>query len=431
MAGYIDTYYRRSLVDDLHHVPLSRDIAVDVCVIGGGLAGLTTALECARAGRKVAVLERNRIAWGASGRNGGFVTSGYATGLENMERRVSRNDAETLYRMSVEGVEIIRGNIDTLSIAGADVTPGILRAIRYDGADGLKAYRDEMNSRFGEHLEFRDRAAVQADLSSPSYHQGLYDPDGFHFHPLNYARAIGAEIIRLGGVIHEETPALTLTPASNRHVVTTPTAKVTAQHVVLAGGGYTDGIERRLTRSYLPIATYVLLTEKLGDLLPQTIRTKAAIGDDRRAGDYYRVVDGDRILWGGRITTRTADPQDLAGLLRREMIGTYPQLKDVKVELAWSGLMSYAKHLMPQIGKLDEGLWHCTAFGGHGMNTTAIGGKVIAEGITGTSDRYRLFAPFGLDWNGGPFGRIAVQLTYWSLQAQDAWRERSNKKPGR
>ncbi|MBI2255540.1 MAG: FAD-binding oxidoreductase [Proteobacteria bacterium] len=431
MAGYIDTYYRRSLANDAAHAPLARDIAVDVCIIGGGLAGLTTALECARAGRKVAVIERNRIAWGASGRNGGFVTAGYATGLENMERRVNREDAETLYRMSIEGVDIVRGNIAALAIAGADVTPGILRCIRYDGADGLKAYRDEMNTRFGEHLEFRDRAAVQADLSSSSYHQGLYDPDGFHFHPLNYACAVGAEIVRLGGSIHEETPAITLSPQGAGHVVVTPAAKVTAQHVVLAGGGYTDGIERGLARSFLPIATYVLLTERLGSLLQQTIRTKAAIGDDRRAGDYYRVVDGDRILWGGRITTRTADPQDIAGLLRREMVGTYPQLKDVKVELAWSGLMSYAKHLMPQIGKLGEGLWHCTAFGGHGMNTTAIGGKVIAEGITGATDRYRLFAPFGLDWNGGPFGRIAVQLTYWSLQAQDAWRERGNKKPGR
>lgn len=431
MAGYIDTYYRRSLANDAPHAPLTQDIAVDVCIIGGGLAGLTTALECARAGRKVAVLERNRIAWGASGRNGGFVTAGYATGLENMERRVNRADAETLYRMSIEGVEIVRGNIKALAIAGADVTPGILRCIRYDGADGLKAYRDEMNTRFGEHLEFRDRAAVQADLSSPAYHQGLYDPDGFHFHPLNYARAVGAEIVRLGGSIHEETPALTLSPQGAGHVVATPTAKVTAQHVVLAGGGYTDSVEPRLTRAFLPIATYVLLTERLGSLLPQTIRTKAAIGDDRRAGDYYRIVDGDRILWGGRITTRTADPQDLAGLLRREMVGTYPQLKDVRVELAWSGLMSYAKHLMPQIGKLADGLWHCTAFGGHGMNTTAIGGKVIAEGITGQSDRYKLFAPFGLDWNGGPFGRVAVQLTYWSLQAQDAWRERGNKKPGR
>jgi gamma-glutamylputrescine oxidase len=154
------------------------------------------------------------------------------------------------------------------------------------------------------------------------------------------------------------------------------------------------------------------------------IRTKAAILDDRRAGDYYRVVDdGSRILWGGRITTRTTDPRNIAALLRREMVTTYPQLADLKVDVAWSGLMSYARHLMPQIGQWKPGVWYCTAFGGHGMNTTAIGGTVIAEGIAGESDRYRLFAPFGLDWNGGVLGRAAVQLTYWGYQAADAARE--------
>jgi gamma-glutamylputrescine oxidase len=426
-ASYIDTYYRRTLEDDFRYAPPVHDVAVDACIVGGGLAGLSVALELARGGRKVALLERHRIAWGASGRNGGFVTSGFATGLDTIRRRASAADADALYRLSLEGVEIVRENIAQLAIAGADVTPGILRVIRYDGADGLKAYRDEMNGRFGERLEFRDRADVQADLSSPCYHQGLFDPDGFHFHPLNYARGLAAEIRRLGGKIFEETPALGLDRQGGGHAVATPGGRIVARDVVFCGGGYTDGIESRLKRSYLPIATYVLLTEPLGDLLQETIRTKAAIADDRRAGDYYRVVGEGRILWGGRITTRVADPADLAQLLRRQMVGTYPQLKDVKVELAWSGLMSYARHLMPQIGQLEEGLWHCTGFGGHGMNTTAVGGKVLAEAMLGTSDRYRLFAPFGLDWAGGFLGCAAAQLTYWRYQAMDAWRERHNR----
>jgi gamma-glutamylputrescine oxidase len=424
MSGYIDSFYRRTLADDRRYPALAGDLAVDACIIGGGLAGLTTALELARRGRKVAVIEQNRVAWGASGRNGGFVTAGYATGLDTIRKRTNAADADSLYRLSMEGVEIVRGNIATLGVAGADVTPGILRVIRHDGADGLKAYQAEMNGRFAERLEFRDRAEVQAELLSATYHQGLYDPDGFHFHPLNYARALAAEIEHLGGAVFEETAARDVTRQGAAHLVTSAGGKVTAQHVVFAGGGYTDAVSQPLRRAYLPIATYVLLTEKLGDLLQQTIRTRAAIGDDRRAGDYYRVVAGDRILWGGRITTRTQDPANLAQQLRRQMVGTYPQLKDVKIEAAWSGLMSYARHLMPQIGRLEEGLWYCTAFGGHGMNTTAIGGKVVAEAITGESDRYRLYAPFGLDWNGGPFGRAAVQLTYWAYQAMDAWRER-------
>lgn len=423
-ASYIDTYYRRTVSNDARYPALSGDCAVEVCVIGGGLAGLTTALELARRGRKVAVIERRRVAWGASGRNGGFVLAGYSTGLDNIRRRSNPSDADSLYRLSMEGVEMVRENIATLDIRDAGVTPGILRVLRHDGADGLKKYQAEMNKRFGEKLEFRDRAQVRETLVSEVYHQGLFEPDGFHFHPLNYARAVAVETQRLGGSIFEETAAKGVARIGANHVVTTSGGKVTAQHVVFAGGGYTDGIAPKLQRSYLPIATYVLLTEPLGDLLPRTIRTKAAIGDDRRAGDYYRLVDGGRLLWGGRITTRTQDPQNLVAVLRRQMVGTYPQLKNIKIDAAWSGLMSYARHLMPQIGRQEEGLWYCTGFGGHGMNTTAIAGRVIAQAITGESDRYRLYAPFGLDWNGGPLGKAAVQLTYWAYQAMDAWRER-------
>ncbi len=423
-ADYIDSYYRRSLGDDTRYPALAGAREVDVCVIGGGLAGLSTALELARRGRKVALLEQNRIGWGASGRNGGFVTSGFAVGLGHIERYVGRDEADALYRLSMEGVEIVRGNIAALGLPRADMVPGVLRVVRYPGAEGLKAHRDEMERRFGEKMQFLGRDEVQAMAASPRYHEGLYEDHSFHFHPLNYVRGIGAEIVRLGGEIFEATPARSVEQVGGKRIVAADGGRISAQHVVFCGGGYTDGIEKRLTRAFIPIVTYVLVTEKVGDLLERTIRTRAAIADDRRANDYYRVVDGDRILWGGRITTRTRDPHDLAAYLRREMVGTYPQLEKVKVELAWSGLMSYANHQMPQIGRLDEGLWHATAFGGHGMNTSSIAGRVMAEAITGESDRYRRFAPFGLPWAGGIFGSAAAQLTYWTYQALDAWRER-------
>ena len=147
--------------------------------------------------------------------------------------------------------------------------------------------------------------------------------------------------------------------------------------------------------------------------------------DDRRASDYYRLVDaGRRLLWGGRITTRAANADGVARELRRAMLDVYPQLGALKTELAWSGQMAYARHLMPQLGQLQPNVWHITAFGGHGLNTTAIAGKVLAEAILQQSDRIRLFAPFQLNWAGGAIGRAVAQLTYWGLQAQDKWRER-------
>jgi glycine/D-amino acid oxidase-like deaminating enzyme len=422
-AAYIDSYYSRRLASDESFPVLAGRHDSEICVIGGGLAGLTTALELCRRGRHVTLLEARRIAWGASGRNGGFVSPGYACGQEKIARRVGQDQANVLYRLSIEGVAIVADNIRDLRIDDVERADGIISAIRYDDAAGLLHYRDQMLREFGQNLRFMPRDELRALLRSEKYHQALYAPDAFHFNPLNYARALAREICRLGGVIYESSAATSSEVVNGHQVVRTAEGQVTAQEVVFAGGGYTDHLIPALARSFLPIATYVLITEPNAALLESAIRTTAAIGDDRRAGDYYRIVNGDRLLWGGRITTRRADPRDLAGLLRHEMVSTYPQLAELKVDLAWSGLMSYARHLMPQIGRLSPGQWYCTAFGGHGMNTTAIGGKLIAEAITGESDRYQLFAPFGLDWTGGIFGRAAVQLTYWSYQLQDAWRE--------
>lgn len=423
--GYIDTYYRRTRVDAPDHSPLQAATQADVCIIGGGLAGLSTAHECQQRGLKVALLETHRIAWGASGRNGGFVTGGYATGHSQIARRAGETGARALHDLSVEGVRMVRENIDRLDLPRVNPTPGVMRAIRYDDAAGLQAEVAEANRKFGATLRYLSRDEVREKLKSDAYFQGIYVPDAFHFHPLNYALGLGAAIVNRGGSIFEQSPATGIARDASGYTVTTPQGRIAARHVVLCSGGYTGRVVPALHRAYLPIATYMLLTEPIANIT-DAIDTSSAIADDRRAGDYYRVVDGNRILWGGCITTQTRDPANLATIMRRRIVETYPQLGDLKVAAAWSGLMSYARHLMPQIGRMPDGLWYATGFGGHGMNTTAIAGRVVAEAITGESDRIKLFQPFGLDWNGGPFGRIAVQATYWYLQAMDAWRERRN-----
>ncbi|MCR4520513.1 MULTISPECIES: FAD-binding oxidoreductase [Bosea] len=425
MSSYIDTYYRRTLATEESYAPAEGTLKTDICIVGGGLAGLTAALDLARAGRSVLLLEAQRVAWGASGRNGGFVSPGYATSLAAIERQTGREQADELYRLTMEGVEIVRGNIDSLAITEAAPSPGIMKVVRYDGGAGLQAVRDTQEKRFGRKLRYLGRDETRALLNSPKYHASLTADDSFHFHPLNYARALAREIVRLGGRIHEGSPVISCELDGAVKQLKTAKATIEADQVLFTTGGYTGDVLPALRRAYIPIATYVLLTEAAPDLIRQAIRIGTGVGDDRRAGDYYRTVEGgSRILWGGRITTRTTEPRDVAAILRHEMVTTYPQLAELKVEAAWSGLMSYARHLMPQIGQFRPGVWYCTAFGGHGMNTTAIGGTVIAEAIRGASDRYKLFAPFGLVWNGGPFGTAAVQLTYWSYQAADLIRGR-------
>jgi hypothetical protein len=423
--SYIDTYYRRSLLEDGPRPVLEGSEEADVCIVGGGLAGLTAALSLARFGKSVVLLEAERIGWGASGRNGGFVSPGFATGGDAIARRAGPERAEALHRLSIEGMRFVRSQIDALGIQGVRPVHGILSVLRYDGGEELQTYRDRLAQVHDYHLEYLPIEAVRDRLRSPRYFQALRDPNAFHFHPLNYLRGLAGAFESLGGRIFEKSRVIAAAIEGAAKTVRTAAGSVTARDVLFCGGGYTDAVVPALRRSMLPIATYVLLTESAPDRIAEAIRTTDAVGDNRRAGDYYRVVeDGARILWGGKITTRTAEPRDLAERLRRTMVSTYPQLEGLKVEVAWSGLMSYARHLMPQIGRLAPGVWHATAFGGHGMNTTAIGGLVIAEAIAGESDRYRLFEPFGLDWNGGPAGYAAVQFTYWWLQAQDRWRER-------
>ena len=320
---------------------------------------------------------------------------------------------------------MVADNIASLRIDAAKPVAGMLGALRYNGIGELRAARDRLQRDHGYETTVVDTAELRQMLVTDRYVQALYDPNAFHIHPLEYAAGLAREIERLGGRIFENSAVGDTQLDAARTVARTSGGEVRAAHIVFSGGGYTGRLLPALSRSFLPVATYVVLTEDAPELVASAGRTEAAGGDDRRAGDYYRVVDGGRrILWGGKITTRRSEPRELARLLRASMVSTYPQLESLKIELAWSGLMSYARHKMPQIGQLQPNVWYCTAFGGHGLNTTAIGGRVTAEAICGESDRIERFKPFGLAWNGGPFGTVAVQLTYWGLQASDWWRER-------
>lgn len=422
---YPVTYYSRTKADDVARPMLEREITADIAVIGGGLAGLSAALQMSRAGKKVVVLEAESIGFGASGRNGGFVSPGFATGGDAIAARAGRDVAKTLHKMSIEGVEFVRQNITALKIEEARLSPGIMSVRRYDDGDSLKHYADELYRDYGYKLDFHTTAETRNILNSRRYFQSVTDPNAFHIHPLNYLRALGREIERLGGRIFEHSRVVQLLDHGDGKLVKTAEGQIKAGAVLITTGGYTDGLVGQIKRAYLPIATYVMVSEEAPELIASAIRTTSAIGDNRRAGDYYRVIDGGRrLLWGGRITTRAADTPGVVRELRNEMVGTYPQLASLKTELAWSGLMSYARHLMPQIGQLDRATWYCTAFGGHGLNTTAIGGKVVAEAICGQSDRYKLFEKFGLVWAGGAAGLAAAQLTYWKLQMQDWLAER-------
>lgn len=420
VVSHIDSYYAHTANVGAARPPLDGSIETDVCVVGGGLAGLSTALGLAERGVAVVLLEARRIAWGASGRNGGFVSAGYSKPLRALERRLGRDHAQALHGLSRDAVALIRQRIETYAIACGPVVEGTIRASWFDNADSLKRERDYMADMTGVDEEFWPREKLGALLLSQRYYDGLFNPDSFQFHPLNYSLGLAAAAQSKGARIFEGAAVTALDLAGSTKIVRTAAGEVRAAVVVMACGGYIDGLHRKMSGAVLPVGTYVAVTEPLGERLRTAIRTPHAVHDTRFALDYYRPLHDSRILWGGRITVRQSQPPDLAGLMRGDLLKVYPQLAGVEMETAWSGLMSYGTHKMPQIGEVTPGVWYTMGFGGHGMNTTTLAGELVAGAIAEGDDRYRLFSKFGLTPAGGLMGAAAAQLTYWLYGLRDA-----------
>lgn len=415
-----DTWYEQTATrGPLRPAPSGR-LDADVVVIGGGLAGLTAALELARRGKKVHLLEARRLAWGASGRNGGFVSNGFAEGNDEIAARLGLEAARALFQLSRFGTEFVRREIaeGDPSIKMGD---GWLSLRRHDSGPSLMAYRDQLERDYGEARQFLDTGETRARLNSPRYFQSLYDPTAFHMHPLRYALLIAGKAEAAGAVLHENAPALDVSGSAGAWTVRTAGGEIRAGHVVYCVSSLDRSLHRPTGRAIVPVATYVAVTAPLQQ---DAIRTPAACADQRRAGNYFRLVTDGRILWGGAITTRVSEPARLAERMKTDMLSTFPQLGNPPIASAWAGLMGYALHKMPLIGGDGKGQWWATAFGGHGMNTTALGGLLIARAIAGGDDEYRRFAPFGLTWAGGPFGRFGVQASYWLMQVKDRRDER-------
>jgi len=417
-TGHIDSYYARTLAPGPDWPALSGRVETEVCVVGGGLAGLSAALSLAERGHKVAVLEARKVAWGASGRNGGFVSPGFAAGSEGLVRRAGLERARALHALTREAVRLVRARIDGYRIAADPVDSGMLLTWWRDEPGAAQRFRDWMQETYGLAFDYWPRERVREVCVTARYHDGLFRNEGFHFHPLNYARGVAAAIAAQGGQVFEQSPAIAVEYEGSTKRARTAGGEIAAKTIVIACGGYIGNLVPRLARAVKPIATYAIATEPLGNRLGSVIRGNYAIHDSRFDFDYYRPLADTRILWGHGISV-FSENLPIAEKLRRHMLAVYPQLADVKVETAWGGTMSYPTHKMPQVGLLAPGAWYAQGYGGHGMATTALTGELIAAAIHEGDRRYELLAPFGLSWAGGPAGTAYAQAVYWYYQFLD------------
>ena len=409
------TWYEATANRGTARPPLRGRVEADICVIGGGLAGLTTALELARRGGSVALMEAKRIAWGASGRNGGFVSNGFAEGMDNVAARVGLDAAKELYQLSRFGTEFVRREIAE-GEPSIKMGEGWQGCTRYSNAAEKQAGVEKMTETYGQELQFLDVAETRAKVNSQRYFQSSYDPTAFHMHPLRYALMLAAKAEAVGARLFEGSAVRSVVREGSGYRVRTAEGEIRCKSVVYCVSSLDRKLHPATGRAVLPVATYVAVTEPL---VQDVIRTRSAISDSRRANNYYRLIDEGRLLWGGAITTRLSEPAQLAKRMKADMLSVFPSLGNPKIDYAWAGLMGYARHFMPLIGTDGQGQWWATAFGGHGMNTTAMGGIVLARAIAASDDEYRRFSAFGPQWAGGPFGRIGVQAGYWTMQVKD------------
>ena len=396
-----------------------------VCIVGGGFAGLATALGLVERGqRNIVVLEAERVGFGASGRNGGFVFGGYSLDNAELLRRLGERDANALYALTTAAVDLIRQRIGQYDIDCDAVYAGVILADWFGRPTALAALRRLMRDSFGVDWIPVGAIELQHRLKSKRYHGGLLEPHGFHFHPLKYLLGLVRTLAAAGVRIYEASPAVSIRHNSDRLRVSTPEGSVDARQVVIAAGGYANGVYRTVERAILPIATYVVATEPLGERLKTAIECESAVYDTRFAFDYYRPLPDTRLLWGGRISVFERSPAKIARLLKRDMLRVYPQLQGVEIEYAWSGLMSYARHKMPQIGRTPDGIWHAVGFGGHGVAPTTVAGELLAAAIANEDTIPPAFARFGLAPTYGRLGLAAAEFDYLTKIGVDLLAER-------
>lgn len=414
---YIASYYAASRHDTPAYPPLAEPIEVETCVIGGGLAGIGTALPLAEAGHSVALIEAARIGYGASGRNGGQVIHGWGADMDQIAAAVGMPAAKQLWQLSLDAVALVDERVRRFSIncdwqrgyATVAVRPRHLAALRQWHRDAANIYGYHGYSEWSA-------AQLQQQLASERYVGALYDEDSGHLHPLNYTLGLAQAAHAAGVAIYEHTPLVSLSHHAGGYRITTAHGRIDARHVVVAVNVFLEGLHQPLLQplaaKILPVGTYIIATEPLGARADALIRNNMAVCDTRFVLDYYRLSADKRLLFGGRIsyTGRDLNATEIQRSMRREMLRVFPQLHDVAIDFAWGGHVDISMSRAPHFGRLEPNLYFMQGFSGHGVAATGIGGLVTAEAILGDDSRLRLFEQLRhRDFPGGTYLRLPSQ----------------------
>ena len=390
---HADSYYAASANDKVERAQLVDNIESDVCIIGAGYTGLSTALHLLELGFSVTILEAARIGWGASGRNGGQIVNSFSRDIDSIEKTVGKEKGKLFGEMAFEGSRIIKELINKHNIQCDLKDGGVFAALNPKQMGHLEAQKVlwEKHGHMG-HLELLDGKGIRSVVGSEQYIGGLLDKSGGHIHPLNLALGEAAAVESLGGVIYEDSAVIRVEQGDNP-VIHTAKGSVKAKFVVVAGNAYLNGLMPELQAKSMPCGTQVLTTEPLSDelansLLPQDY----CVEDCNYLLDYFRLSGDKRLIYGGGVVYGARDPADIEAIIRPKMLATFPQLKDVKIDFTWTGNFLLTLSRLPQVGRIGDNIYYSQGCSGHGVTYTHLAGKILAEAIHGQATRFDLFA---------------------------------------
>ncbi|MGD1876665.1 MAG: NAD(P)/FAD-dependent oxidoreductase [Kiloniellaceae bacterium] len=420
-APHPDSYYAATAKGLVAPIPLAGDARCDVCVIGGGFTGISTALHLAERGYKVIVLEAQRVGWGASGRNGGQLSGGQRLEPEALTRMVGAERARRLWDLGEEAKNAVKQRVAQHAI-DCDLKPGVIHAgFKPSHAREMQDHARFLRDAYGyPHIRPLSREEMRELVASDLYHGGSYDADSAHLHPLNYVLGLARAARDAGATIHELTPALEILRRDGKPGIRTPQGDVTADHLVLACNGHLGGLEPRIASKIMPINNFIVATEPLGaERARALIANDAAVADSKYVIDYYRLSADGRLLFGGGESYRQNYPDDIAGLVRPCMLRVFPQLADVAIDYAWGGKVAITLNRLPAFGRLDGDVYYAMGFSGQGVALTTLAGKVMAEAVAGQTERFDLLAGVPMPrFPGGTLLRwpsLVAGMLYYSL----------------
>lgn len=417
---HTSSYYAATRNEVQDRPALAEAIDADVCIIGAGFTGLSSALHLAEAGFRVVVLEAARIGYGASGRNGGQLVNSYSRDIDVIEKNYGAEMGKTLGNMAFEGADIIRQRIAQYQIDCDYRDGGVFAAFNKRQMHELSEQK-KLWERFGhDQLELMDQDRIREVVDSPTYIGGLLDKKGGHIHPLNLALGEADAIEQLGGRIFEDSK-VTRIDRGERPVVFTDQGQVTAGYLMIAGNAYLGGLVPELAGKSMPCGTQIITTEELGeDRARSLIPDLYCVEDCNYKLDYYRITGDFRLLYGGGVTYGGGDPASIEAFLRPHLERTFPQLKGVRFDFAWGGDFLLTMSRLPQFGRIGNNIYYAQGYSGHGVTTTHLAGKLIAEALKGQAERFDAFASLKhFSFPGGQMFRVpytAVGALYYGLR---------------